>query len=128
MNLDRELKNALKVDAEQIDALMQQDQSLFARIFGVWRGNMRWLATVVALFSLLATVLFIWCGYQFWHAPQVNDQIFWAVGFFTALIVQISLKMWLFMEANRNASLREIKRVEIELARLRASLQKTATK
>ena len=122
MNLDEKISQSLKQEAREIDQLMSQDDGLFAMLGGIFKGSMRGWVVVVNLFVLGFTGLFVWCGYQAWIAQTVDDRLFWGIGFIAALQVQIALKMWLFMEMGRNSTIREVKRVEIELARMKRSL------
>lgn len=84
---------------------------------------MKWWVLAVNMFALIFTAVFVWCGYQFWIATSVDDRIFWGVGFIAGLQVQIALKMWLFMEMGRSSTIREVKRVEIELARMKQAVE-----
>ncbi|MBZ0171437.1 MAG: hypothetical protein K8E66_03575 [Phycisphaerales bacterium] len=42
----------------------------------------------------------------------------WGLGFLMAMIAVSMMKTWYFMEMNRNCVLREVKRVELQIARL----------
>jgi len=119
MSIDDKISPTLEAESTQVDQLLAQDNNgLFAMLFATWRGGMgRWVL-LVNVFVLLATLLLFWAGYQFWIAVLVERQVFWGVVFLASAQVQISLKMWLFMEMNRLSIIREIKRVEIAVARL----------
>ena len=119
MNLDDKISQALAQESQEIDKLVAEENSgLFGMLFATWRGGMRYWVILINVFTLLFTMLFIWCGYQFWISEIATQQIFWGIAFLAVLQVQISLKMWLFMEMNRMSMVREIKRVEIAVARL----------
>jgi hypothetical protein len=47
-----------------------------------------------------------------------GDRVFWGVLALAALHAVSMLKLWFFMEMNRNSVIREVKRVEIALNRL----------
>lgn len=49
---------------------------------------------------------------------EAADWIMYAAMFLFAAMATAMLKMWYFMELNRNTHTRELKRVEIQLARL----------
>ena len=122
MNLDDKISQSLKQEAKEIDQLMAQDDGLFAMLGGIFKGSMRGWVVIVNLFAIGFSALFIWCAYQAWIATSIDDRVLWGIGFIAALQVQIALKMWLFMEMGRNSTVREIKRVEIELARMKQEL------
>ena len=125
MNLDEKISQSLKQEAQEIDQLMAQDDGLFTMLGGIFKGSMRRWVVVVNICVLVFTALFFWCGYQAWIAPSTDERILWAIGFVAFLQVQIALKMWLFMEMGRNSVVREVKRVEIELARLKESIDRS---
>ncbi|MFT4993734.1 MAG: hypothetical protein ACI965_000755 [Paraglaciecola sp.] len=119
MSIDDKISQALKAESAQVDQLLAQDnKGLFDMLFATWRGGMERWVLLVNVFVLLATVLLFGAGYQFWIAELLERQVFWGVVFLATAQVQISLKMWLFMEMNRMSTIREIKRVEIAIARL----------
>jgi hypothetical protein len=119
MNLDDKISQALAQESQEIDKLVAEENSgLFGMLFATWRGGMRYWVLLINVVTLLFTVLLVWCGYQFWISEIAKEQIFWGVSVLAVLQIQISLKMWLFMEMNRMSTVREIKRVEIAVARL----------
>ena len=119
MNIDDKITQALKEESAQVDQLLAQDNNgLFGMLFATWRGGMSRWVLLVNVFVLFASILLVWAGYQFWIAEIVKNQVFWGVIFLATLQVQGSLKMWLFMEMNRMSTIREVKRVEIAVARL----------
>ena len=119
MNLDDKISQALAQESKEIDKLLAaENNGLFGMLFATWRGGMRYWVLLINIVTLIFTGLLFWCGYQFWIAEVSNQQIFWGVVFLAVMQVQISLKMWLFMEMNRMSAVREIKRVEIALVRL----------
>lgn len=118
MNIDEKIKQELEKDAAQLDAIFLDDSGLLGRLLPIFKGGMKWWVWAVNLFTLLASVLMFYSAYQFWLAAQVQEQIFWGIVLVVAVQMQIALKNWLFMEMNRMSNLREIKRVEIAVARL----------
>ena len=122
MNLDEKLTNALSEDSAKIDKMMATEEGLFARAFGLFKSSMKVWVILVNVCILIFTGLFLWCFYEFWMAPNVDMRIFWGVCFIATFHAQVAMKMWLFWEMNRQSTIREIKRVEIELARLQQRL------
>jgi hypothetical protein len=68
--------------------------------------------------TLVFVGLTVWCGYEFFTAASVDDRVFWGVLAVVGFHGVSMLKMWFFMEMNRHSVTRELKRVEIALARL----------
>jgi hypothetical protein len=122
MNIDEKIKQQLEQDAAQLDPIFLDDSGLLSRLLPIFKGGMKWWVWLVNLLALLTAALMFWCGYRFWYAEITQVQIFWGVAFLASLQMQGMLKNWLFMEMNRTSNLREIKRVEIAVARLSEKL------
>ncbi len=120
MNIDEKIKQDLLNDSPNYEEIAQDKEGMFDLVFGSFRGGMgRWVI-IVNIFTLLATGIMIWTGYEFFISEVVRDQIFWGVCLLLAVFAQVALKQWLFMEMNRSSLMREIKRVEIAVAHLAA--------
>ena len=57
-------------------------------------------------------------AWQLFTQASITGQAYWAVGFVLSFAVVALLKIWFWMVLNRNAVLREVKRLELQLARL----------
>ena len=112
MNIDEQIKATMQQEQQQIDTILSHDEGLFARLGNTYQGAMQrwmWFSTLLAV---LLSIGFIYAGYCFFVADSVSDQIFWAVWFIVGLMMQIAVKLWMFMEMNRTSIIREIKRTE----------------
>ena len=126
MNIDQKIQQELKNEASKIDDLLENDQGLFAMFGNVLKGRLRGWAIIANVVVLIVTGLFIWCGYEFFTANDLDARIFWGVWFIIGIFSQSMLKLWLFMQMDRYSLLREIKRQERAIERLESSLIKTA--
>ena len=54
----------------------------------------------------------------------IGPKLYWGVILTIAIIILIALKMWVFMEMNRQSTVREIKRLELMIERLIIQLEK----
>jgi hypothetical protein len=116
MNLDEKITKVLNQESQAVDHLMLEEPGVFGMLKASFKGGMRFWFVFVYIFGFLAFLAFIWAGYQFWYAIDIKDAIFWGVLLVVVLQVQTSLKMWSFMEMNRISVMREVKRIEIQLA------------
>lgn len=110
-------------------ALAAEDRELLARhaepgyfqqAFGLFRGALGWVVWLAYLTGILAFVGFGFALWQTWQAVDPTTAIRWGV--LAAVLFQYTAMVKIFMgshmEANR--SLREIKRIELQLAMLAA--------
>jgi hypothetical protein len=121
MNLDDRIKSDLENEAKQIDQAMGETKGLFELATIPFKGGLRRWMYVVSVAIAVLTVLLLWCGYRFFIAESADERIFWGVLFVVSLTGQAMLKLWTWMEVNRNCVLREIKRLEIAIAKLHVS-------
>lgn len=118
MNFDEKLKRELENEANDIDQILVNNEGLFDLLLGSFKGGMRRWIILFNVVAIVATILLFWTGYRFYHAMDVQQQIFWGVCFLVSFNVASFIKNWFFMEMNRSSLMREIKRVELAVAKL----------
>ena len=118
MNIDERIRNELQQQGSAVDELTVEEKSLFRMLFRVFTGGLRQWAVFGMALTLVFVGLTVWCGYEFFTAASVDDRVFWGVLAVVGFHAVSMLKMWFFMEMNRHSVTREVKRVEIALARL----------
>lgn len=122
--IDRKIKEALRQeDAEMLDKF-GNEPSVFEMLLETCRGRHRWLALLGAIWTLVFLVLGILAGIRFFRAEGTRDLLMWAVACILCMSAVSMLKVWYFMEINKNAITREIKRLELQVARLAARIDK----
>jgi len=122
-NIDEKISRALAADEELAgfgagDSQVSVDQSIFQELLDAFRGRQRWLNILGAVIQLIYLCLCIWSAYRFFEAEALRDQILFATGFLACLGITMAFKIWFWMVLNRNSVLREIKRLEYQVARL----------
>lgn len=118
MNIDERIRSVLEDQGSEVDELKLEEKSLFGMLFRVFTGGLaRWAAFAMAL-TLVFVGLTVWCGYEFFTAASVDDRVFWGVLALVGFHAVSMFKLWFFMEMNRHSVTREVKRVEVALARL----------
>lgn len=116
--VDEAIRRALSPeDARAYDAL-GREPSLLAEAMAAFQNQHRlvsvggWLAGF-ALFAVAA-----WAGWRAWLAPDLRGLLLWGGLAFFALAGLGLVKLWFFMEMQKNAILREVKRLELQVASL----------
>jgi len=118
-DLTDRIKAELEKETSEIDELLASEGGLPDMVSAAMKGTMRrwvWFAGIV---TLIVTGLFIWAGYNFYHAATMDDRLFWGVWFIVGVVGQVTLKQWQWMEMNRSSMMREIKRLELALVSLK---------
>lgn len=115
--IDELIKEALtKEEAAFYDEL--EEQNLFGKLEGVFRGKLGWLAVIMNIVHLLIFGALIYCIVMFFGTEQTNELLLWASAAFICMIVMAMLKLYVWMQMDKNDTLRELKRIELQIAAL----------
>lgn len=122
----------MKNDTEKIDKLIKEalteeeakfydelgEQNVFEKFGGVFRGKMGWLAIIMNVVVLVLFGLLVYCLIQFLNVETTNELIKWGAGMFTCMIMMSMLKLYFWMQMDKNDILRELKRLELQISAL----------
>jgi hypothetical protein len=118
-NIDRAIRDALsKEDAEFLARF--EDRSPIGEALGTFSGRWGAMNIFAALITFALFGGFVYCVMQMLGAADVRDVVVWSVGAIIAMLGVAMLKMYFWMEMNKNVVLREVKRLELQVARLAA--------
>lgn len=123
-SLDDRIREALRADDQRLFEEVGQEQSFFQQMIGMLRGRNRWLTALGYVYTFIFTIAAVYCGVRFFGAETERAMIAWAAGTLLFALFVAMLKMWFFLEMNRNSVIREVKRVELQIARLAQRLEK----
>jgi hypothetical protein len=117
-NLDRAIREALSKEDAEFLAGFEDQSTPIGEVLDTFRGRralMNALAAVITFALFGAFLYFVW---QMLSASDVREVVLWSVAVIFALLSVAMLKMYFFMEMNKNVLLREVKRLELQVARL----------
>lgn len=120
-DLDRKIREALAPDEAELLG-PPGDLPVGEQVREMFRGRLRWVSLLVVVGGVAALVLMIASIVYFFRAESTKEQIAWAGGFGLGLIGVSFSRLWFWLLFHRNAVLREVKRVELQLARLSSRL------
>jgi uncharacterized membrane protein YciS (DUF1049 family) len=122
-DLDKKIREAIRAEDPDLVAGFGEEPSIFELLFDTMRGRHRWLNLLGAIFTLAFLALAIVCAVKFFAADEVRDLLMWAAGFVVCFSSVGMMKIWYWLEMQRNATTREIKRLELQIARLAGKLK-----
>ena len=115
--IDQLIKETLsKEEAAFYDSL--EEQNVFEMVFGLFKGKNAWFLIITNILTLVFLGLFIYCCIQFFQVESVEALIKWGFGSFMFLINLCMLKIYAWMQMDKNAMLREMKRLELQVMSL----------
>ncbi|MGB5203283.1 DUF6768 family protein [Eudoraea sp.] len=115
--IDELIKETLsKEEAAFYDEL--EEQNLMGKIGEVYKGKLGWLAAIMNVVHLLMFMAFVYCIVRFFNTENTNELIKWASAGFLSMIAMGMLKLFVWMQMDKNDILRELKRLELQIATL----------
>lgn len=116
--LDKKIREALRDEDAAALADVGDEPSMFETIMETFRGRYKWLAVMAVSWSIVFMVMGVLAAIKFFQAEATRDMLMWAVACILCLSGVSMMKVWYWMELNKNALTREIKRLELQIARL----------
>ncbi|MBL8552619.1 MAG: hypothetical protein JNJ73_21710 [Hyphomonadaceae bacterium] len=120
-DLDKAIREALSAEDAALLERLGAEPALPQRLLETFGGPFAFINVMGWVAGLAIFAVGVYCGWRFWTAPDLREMLVWmgAGGLATAGVVMI--KLWFWMELQRQATVREIKRLELQIARLAAS-------
>jgi len=88
-------------------------------IFSTFQGRYGALNVFAAIVTFALFGAVIYCAWNAFNAADVRSTLLWGFGASFAMLGVAMLKMYFWMEMHKNQILREVKRLELQVARLR---------
>jgi L-asparagine transporter-like permease len=114
--LDDDIRKVL-AEGESIYDL-DREEGVFRQMAGIFRGKMRWMAIVATIETIVFMVLIVLAAIEFFQADDTKWQIFYATCVVLLGMLLLLVKLWGWMQMNRYAIQREIKRLELRVLEL----------
>lgn len=122
-NIDQVIRNALQEEDKALFDQLDSDMNLQQMAIVAYQGKLRWIAVLATFWAFVTFVLAVYCAWQYFQVTDLHTAMAWAAGFGIAMMSTAMLKLYIFMEINKSAVLREVKRVELQLTRLAALIK-----
>ena len=116
-DIDQLIKETLtQEEAKFYDDL--EEQNILDMVFGLFKGKNKWIMYMMNFMTLVFFGLFIYCVINFFDASEVKDLLKWGIGSLVFLLGVSMLKIFSWMQMDKNAILREMKRIELQVSSL----------
>lgn len=126
----------MKTNMEDIDQLIKEtlneeeakfynsleEQNVFGMIRGLFVGKNKWILILMNIITLIFFGLFIYCTINFFDTNDTNELIKWGMGSIVFIIGMSMLKVFAWMQMDKNALLRELKRLELQVSSLSSKI------
>ncbi|HEX9826713.1 MAG TPA: DUF6768 family protein [Flavobacteriaceae bacterium] len=120
-DIDQLIRETLsKEEAKFYDEL--EEQNVFEMVLGLFRGKNKWIIVLMNVMTLVFFALFIYCAIQFFNTEITNELITWGISGFVLLTAVSMLKLFAWMQMDKNALMRELKRLELQISSLSSKM------
>ncbi len=118
--LDTALQDAFQEEDRDLLKKYAAEPAVYEMLAQSFRGRNRWLSILAFVYTLGFFALAVWCALRFFGTDPdaYKAQIGWAAGFVASFMVVGFIKVWFWLDMQRYAAAREIKRLELAIARL----------
>lgn len=115
---DERIAAALDADDHAFLASLDSDRGMFQQIGDSWQGPLGGWARVSFALAIVIGISLAYCFYRAVTAYDTDTLLAWGLGCIGLLIMQGFLKQWMFARMNMLTVLREVKRLQLQVAAL----------
>lgn len=118
-NLDQAIRQAMSAEDAEFLARFEAETPI-AEALGTFRGKWGALNIFAAIITFAMFGGFVYCVWNLLQTDDVRATLLWSTGALITALAVAMLKLYFWMEMNKNVMLREVKRLELQVARLAA--------
>lgn len=93
-----------------------EEKSLFKMWGDLYTGKLGWVAILTSIVHTIVVAICFYYGYKLFVVEGVTEILRYGTILFVALAFGSMIKLWHWMQMDKNSILREIKRLEFQVA------------
>ena len=117
-NIDDRIRGALDDDDRAFLASLDEGRGMFSQIGDVLSGPLGGWSKLVFAIALVLGVLLVYAGFRFFTAADMEQATWWGIITLAVLLMQGFIKEWFYNRMNMLSVLREVKRLQLQVAEL----------
>ncbi|MGB3165595.1 MAG: DUF6768 family protein [Alteraurantiacibacter sp.] len=116
--IDDRIRDVLDADDKAFLNELESDRGLWRQVGDSLTGPMGGWAKLVFALSVVFGGLLLFCFYKVFTTHEAYDHLMWAIAALMVLVIQGFIKEWFFARMNMLNILREVKRLQVQVAML----------
>lgn len=117
--VDKIIKDALtEEEAKFYDNL--DEQNLLEMVGGVFSGKNKWIIILMNIVMVVVFGFMVYSVVQYFNTDVTNEMINWSLAIIVCLLIISMLKLFTWMQMDKNSLIRELKRLELQVSTLSA--------
>lgn len=124
-DIDRSIRSSLSsADAELFDRL-GSDEAFHRQLLATLQGRFRWFNAAGGIAGVVLFGVGCFLASRFVQASDVGEMLRWGAAAMVAFTGLALVKLWFWLELQKNAVVQEVKRLEVQVASLAAQLRRS---
>ncbi|MHA1127823.1 MAG: DUF6768 family protein [Alphaproteobacteria bacterium] len=117
--LDKKISDMLNAEEKMMmDSF--DEQGIFGQLGGLFHGKSAWLTVLTLVIGFAFAIMGMFAAWKFAIAEEVISMLRWGGLAWLGLFSISLIKLWSWMRMETNRTLREIKRLELQIAMMQA--------
>jgi hypothetical protein len=117
-HIDQAILDAVSKEDAEFLAKLEKEPGSLQQIAGVFQGPFDWLYKAFLIAAMAAGLVGVYSLWQFATASELRPLFYWGAATGFCLVVLAVVRIIFFMQLNTNRTLRELKRLELQIALL----------
>lgn len=119
-DLDEMIDEALDIEERELLRSIGEEPGFFAQAFGVFGGPTGWVHVLLMVVQGVLFIAGVWAAWQFFQAGDALTALRYGLPAAVLLLTALVIKMALVPAIQANRVIRELKRIELQIARASA--------
>lgn len=115
-DIDRMIDEALKGENQTLFRETAREPGYFNQAFGVFSGGLGWANAVLMVTQGVIFIAGVWAGLRFFQATDTLSALHWGLPAAVLVLMATILKTALMPVLQANRVMRELKRLELQIA------------
>lgn len=116
--LDDAIRDALTREDAEFLAKLEQEPGSLQQLAGIFQGPLNWIYVSFLVVAVIVGIFGLYSGWQFAVSTELRPLFYWGAATGFCLVVLAVVRIVFFMQLNTNRVLREVKRLELQVALL----------
>ena len=116
-DLDSMIDEALSAEERELLRSIGEEPGFFGQALGLFGGRTGWVTGVMVAVQSVLFVGGVWAAFGFFQAPDALGALRWGLPAATLMLMSLIIKMSMWPTLETNRVIRELKRLELQIAR-----------
>ncbi|MGI8705002.1 MAG: DUF6768 family protein [Sphingomicrobium sp.] len=119
-NLDEMIDEALDAEERELLRSIGEEPGFFTQVFGIFSGRTAWVNVLLMFVQGALFIAGVWAAWNFFAADDALTALRWGIPAAVLLLMALIIKLSLWPTIQANRVIRELKRIELQIARASA--------